>query len=50
MVNATLGLKWNEGKIVTTIKGTNIFNQEIQQHPFGDIIKMSLSAEVRFTF
>lgn len=50
MVNASVGLKWNEGKIVTSIKGTNLLNQEIQQHNFGDYIMRNIVGEVRFTF
>ena len=50
MVNASFGVKWNEGRIITTIKGTNLLNESIQQHIFGDIIKRSLTAEVRFMF
>ncbi len=47
MVNANFGVKWADGKFETIIKGTNLFNQKIQQHVFGDILRMSVSAEVR---
>lgn len=50
MLNASFGVKWNKGRVVTTIKGTNLLNEEIRQHVFGDILKMSLMGEVRFTF
>ena len=50
MVNASFGVKWSEGRIITTIKGTNLLNETIQQHIFGDIIKRSLMAELRFKF
>jgi outer membrane receptor protein involved in Fe transport len=51
MVNASLGVKWgSNGNIVTTIKGTNLTNESIQQHIFGDILKRSLMAELRFRF
>jgi outer membrane receptor protein involved in Fe transport len=50
MVNASFGVKWQEGKVVTTIKGTNLLNETVQQHIFGDIIKRSLLAELRLTF
>ncbi len=51
MVNATFGVKWGEGgRIVTSIKGTNLLNETIQQHIFGDIIKRSLMGEVRVRF
>ena len=42
MVNASFGVKWLDGKLMTTLKGTNILNEttpgRIQQHIFGDII------------
>ena len=50
MVNASLGVKWADGKVTTSVKGTNLFNQTIKQHIFGDILKRSLTGEVRFAF
>jgi outer membrane receptor protein involved in Fe transport len=50
MVNATFGVKWANGKVITSLKGTNLTNEKIQQHIFGDIIKRSIFAEVRATF
>ena len=50
VVNASLGVKFNEGKWVLTVKGTNLTNEEIQQHVFGDILKRSLTAELRVSF
>ena len=51
MVNASFGVKWgSDGRIVTSIKGTNLLNEKIQQHIFGDIIKRSLMAELRARF
>ncbi len=50
MVNANLGVRWADGKVTTSVKGTNLFNQTIQQHVFGDILKRSLTAEVRVAF
>jgi outer membrane receptor for ferrienterochelin and colicins len=50
MINATFGVKWMDGKITTSLKGTNLGNQKIQQHIFGDLIKRSVFAEVRATF
>ena len=43
MVNASFGVKWAQGRVTTSLKGTNLTNQEIQQHIFGDIIKRSIS-------
>ena len=50
LVNANIGVKWNGGKVITSLKGTNLTNKDIQQHIFGDILKRSVSAEVRFAF
>jgi outer membrane receptor protein involved in Fe transport len=50
MVNTGIGRKWNDGKIVTSLNVTNLFNSDIQQHVFGDIIKRNVTAEIRFIF
>ena len=50
MVNATFGVKFNEGKIVTSVKGTNLTNETIQQQIYGDLLKMALTFEVRLFF
>jgi len=47
LLNATLGMKWADGKVVTSVKGTNLLNQTIQQHIYGDILKFGLVGEVR---
>ena len=49
-VDATAGLKWRAGRVTTLVKATNLLNEDIQQHVFGDILKRALSAEVRFDF
>lgn len=50
MVNASFGVKWSDGRITTSIKTTNLFNEAIQQHIFGDLLRRSVTAEVRFDF
>ena len=51
MVNGTFGVKWGaEGRIITSLKGVNLLNEDIQQHIFGDILKRSLSLELRYNF
>jgi outer membrane receptor protein involved in Fe transport len=47
MVNGSVGVKWAKGKVTGLIKVTNLLNQDIQQHVFGDILKRSVSFEVR---
>jgi hypothetical protein len=51
MVNASFGMKWGEeGRLVTSLKAINLFNEAIQQHVFGDVIKRTLSFELRYNF
>jgi iron complex outermembrane receptor protein len=50
MVGGAFGVKWWEGRLTTTLKVSNIFNEEIQQHIFGDVIKRSITGEVRVEF
>jgi len=50
MVNASFGVRWMDGKLITTLKGTNLFNEKIQQHIFGDIIRRAVFAEIRYRF
>lgn len=47
LVGATVGARWADGKVVTSIKGTNLLNQTIQQHVYGDILKLGVVGEVR---
>ena len=49
MVNGSFGMKWSGGSITTLIKVTNLFNQSIQQHIFGDILRRTVVGEVRFS-
>jgi outer membrane receptor protein involved in Fe transport len=50
LLNGGFGVKWAKNKVTTSIKGTNLTNQEIQQHVFGDIIKRSVVGELRVNF
>src|SRR5262249_42560315 len=50
LVNGGFGVKWANNRLTTSIKSTNILNQTIQQHVFGDIIKRSVIAELRVSF
>ena len=47
LVNASIGMKWNDGKIITSLKGTNLTNETIQQHVYGDIMKIGAAFEVK---
>ena len=50
LVNAGFGVRWLGERVVTSIKLTNLLNEEVQQHIFGDILKRQVAGEVRFTF
>jgi outer membrane receptor protein involved in Fe transport len=50
LVNGTFGRKWADGKVTTSVKATNILNDTIQQHIFGDLLKRSVTAEVRLSY
>jgi outer membrane receptor protein involved in Fe transport len=50
MVNGSFGVRWESGRVTTSIKSTNLLNQTIQQHVFGDLLKRSVTAEIRFDF
>ena len=50
LVNAAFGVRWAAGKVTTSVKATNLLNDDIRQHNFGDILKRTILAEVRFNF
>ena len=47
MLNASFGMKFGDGQVTACLKGTNLTNATIQQHVYGDILKMSVVAELR---
>jgi iron complex outermembrane receptor protein len=50
LVNGGFGVKWAGNRVTTAVKGTNLANQTIQQHVFGDIIMRQVVAELRVNF
>jgi len=50
LLNGSFGVRWLGGKFITSVKGTNLANQEVMQHVFGDVIKRSIVGEVRVNF
>ena len=48
MVNGSFGVKWQGGAITTTVKVNNLFNQTIQQHIFGDLLRRTVLGEIKF--
>ncbi len=49
-VNGAFGLKWMNGQLITTVKAINLFNEDIQSHIFGDILKRQVIGELRLVF
>jgi len=47
LLNASFGVRFHKGRYTTMLRGTNLLNQDVQQHIFGDILKRSLSLELR---
>lgn len=50
LVNGSFGVKWNGGKVTTTVKSNNMLNKTVQQHVFGDLLRRSVIGEVRLDF
>lgn len=49
-VNVAFGVRLNEDRVTLALSGSNIFDERVQQHVFGDIITRKVSGEVRFRF
>jgi len=47
MVNLTVGARFKQGRYTPVLKIMNLFNQEIQQHVFGDVMRISIVGELR---
>jgi outer membrane receptor protein involved in Fe transport len=50
LVNAGFGVRWLGDKLTTSLKVTNLANEEVLQHIFGDITKRQVVGELRVTF
>ncbi len=47
MVNLSAGLKLHAGLLTPVLKITNLFDQQVQQHVFGDVIRRAVVVELR---
>ncbi|HUL74406.1 MAG TPA: TonB-dependent receptor [Vicinamibacterales bacterium] len=47
MVNLNIGARFANGRVSPVLKVTNLFNQQIQQHIFGDVIRRAVVGELR---
>jgi iron complex outermembrane receptor protein len=50
LVNAGFGVRWAGNRVVTSIKITNLTNEEVMQHIFGDVLKRQVVGELRVGF
>jgi iron complex outermembrane receptor protein len=50
LVNASVGFRWLDDKVTTSLKLVNLANSSVQQHVFGDITKFQAVAEIKVFF
>jgi hypothetical protein len=50
LLNGGFGVRWWRNRLTTSIKTTNLANEEVLQHIFGDVIKRQVVGEARVTF
>ena len=49
-VNASVGWRFRDDSLTLKLIGQNIFDEELQQHIFGDIIDRRIDAQISFSF
>ena len=49
LINGGFGVRWAGQRVITSVKFTNLANQEVLQHIFGDVLKRQVIGEVRRT-
>ena len=49
-VNGAFGVRWFDNRLTTTLKVNNLFDEEIQTHVFGDVIRRQVIGELRVVF
>lgn len=49
-VNGAFGVKWPGNQVTTTIKFNNLFDEKIQSHVFGDVLRRQVIGELRVQF
>lgn len=50
VVNGGFGVRWAKDRVTTSVKATNLGNQNVQQHVFGDITKRQVVGELKVQF
>ena len=49
-VNLAVGFRLLDERMTLQVIGSNVFDEEIQQHYFGDIISRKITGQVGFRF
>jgi outer membrane receptor protein involved in Fe transport len=49
-VNAAFGWRFREDRLTLKLIGQNLFDEDVQQHIFGDIIERRLAGQIAFEF
>lgn len=49
-VNLGLGFRWGGDKATFTVNAQNVFDEDVQQHVFGDIISRKITGQLLFRF
>jgi outer membrane receptor protein involved in Fe transport len=50
IASGTVGYKWKGDRLTTSLKVTNIFNEQILQHVFGDVTRRQIVGELKVAF
>ena len=50
LINGAFGVRWAGDRLVTSVKVTNLTNEDVLQHVFGDVLKRQVVGEARLTF
>jgi iron complex outermembrane receptor protein len=50
IVGATFGRRWMDGRLTTTVRAVNLFDEAAQQHVFGDVLRRTVMLELGYTF
>lgn len=49
-INAALGMRFAEDRVTVTLTGTNLADEDVQQHIFGDVMHRQVIGEIRVKF
>ena len=50
MVNVGAGLRFNDEKVTVSVNAQNVFDEDVLQHVFGDLIEQKISFQLLFRF